>query len=123
MPVHPNVKSMGDRKIDVSNSKIYIESSDFGGAKIRLKGFADFDFDGIKANHVSTERSDKRPIVHWVSEDSKIEACLIFPNDGKLTRIHGVLERNNYDIGTTLQLERIGYGIMIDKSTILFTHE
>ena len=32
-------------------------------------------------------------------------------------------EKNNYDIGTTLQLERIGYGIMIDKSTILFTHE
>lgn len=123
VPVHPNVESMGDREIDVSNSKIYIESSDFGDAKIRLKGFADFDFDGIKANHVSTERSDKRPIVHWVSEDSKIEACLIFPDDGKLTRIHGVLEKNNYDIGTTLQLERIGYGIMIDKSTILFTHE
>ena len=65
----------------------------------------------------------KRPIVHWVSRGFKIEACLIFPEDGKLNKIDGLMERNDYDIGTIVQLERIGYGIIIDKSTILFTHE
>ncbi len=123
LSVHPNFESMGKRQISISSSKIYIESSDFGKKNLRLKGFADFDFDGMKANYVSTERSDKRPIIHWASEDSKIEACLIFPEDGKLNKIDGLMERNDYDIGTIVQLERIGYGIIIDKSTILFTHE
>ncbi|MBT05271.1 MAG: glutamate--tRNA ligase [Euryarchaeota archaeon] len=123
LPVHPNVESMGERKVSISSSKIYIEGSDFEKKNIRLKEFADFDLDGNRANYVSAERTDKRPIVHWISEENKIEATLIYPDGGDLNRINGLIETNAYDVGSIVQLERIGYGIIIDKSTILFTHE
>ena len=123
LPVHPNVETMGERKVSISSSKIYIESSDFEKKNIRLKEFADFDLDGNKANYVSAERTDKRPIVHWISEDDKVEATLIYPDGGDLNRINGLIETNAYEVGSIVQLERIGYGIIIDKSTILFSHE
>ena len=122
-PVHPNVESMGERQISISSSKVYIENMDFAKKEIRLKGFADFNLSGDSANYISTERSDKRAIVHWVSEDDKLEATLISTEDGTLNRINGLIERHDYEIGTIVQLERIGYGIILDKDTILFTHQ
>ena len=122
-PVHPNVESMGERQISISSSKAYIENMDFNKREIRLKGFADFNLNKDSANYISTERSDKRAIVHWVSEDDKLEATLISPEDGMLNRINGLIERHDYEIGTVVQLERIGYGIILDKDTILFNHQ
>ena len=78
---------------------------------------------GTKANYISTQRSDKRPIIHWASEDNKADVTLIFPDDGKLNKIKGLIESHDYESGTIVQLERIGYGIVLDDTTILFTHE
>tara|TARA_B100000900_G_scaffold236787_1_gene201074 strand:+ start:17796 stop:19508 length:1713 start_codon:yes stop_codon:yes gene_type:complete len=123
LPIHPNFESMGERKINIASSKVYIESSDLDKEYIRLKGFADFDLTGTKANYISTQRSDKRPIIHWASEDNKADVTLIFPDDGKLNKINALIESHDYKFGTIVQLERIGYGIVLDDTTILFTHE
>ena len=123
MPVHPNVESMGDRKLMFLIQKSTLKVQILVMQKFALKDLQILILMGLRPIMFQPSAVIKDQLFTGFPEDSKIEACLIFPDDGKLTRIHGVLEKNNYDIGTTLQLERIGYGIMIDKSTILFTHE
>jgi len=121
--VHPNHESMGIRTFDVSNHSVFIEKEDSIKPQLRLKEFADFDIDGCSAEFISEARSDKRPIVHWISENDCNEAKLIQPSDGKILTINGVLENHGYKAGTIVQIERIGYGIILDSSTIMFTHD
>ncbi len=121
--VHPNHESMGIRTFDVSNHTVLIEKEDSNKPKLRLKEFADFDLDGNSAKFISKSRSDKRPIVHWISESDSHQAKLIYPENGEIITIDGVLENHNYKSGTMVQIERIGYGILIDNSTIMFTHD
>ena len=121
--VHPNHDSMGIRTFDVSNNSIFIEKEDSDKPKLRLKEFADFDMDGNSAKFISKARSDKRPIVHWISESDCHKAKLIYPNNEEILTIDGVLENHEYKSGTMVQVERIGYGILIDSSTIMFTHD
>ena len=85
--------------------------------------FADFDILGDTAEFVSETRSDKRPIIHWISETDCIEAKLIHPKEGEILTIDGFLEKHNYEPGTMVQIERIGYGILVDNSTVMFTHD
>jgi len=121
--VHPNHDSMGIRTFDISNHNVLIEKEDSVKPQVRLKEFADFDLSGQSAKFISQARSDKRPIIHWISENDCKKATLIHPSDGEILEIEGVLENHEYTPGTMLQIERIGYGILLDDCTIMFTHD
>ena len=121
--IHPNHESRGNRVFDISNSNVFIEEVDSTKPQLRLKEFADFDLTNTNAEFISQSRTDKRPIVHWVSENDCHDAKLIHPIDGEIMTISGVLENHGYEAGTMVQIERIGYGIIIDNSTIMFTHD
>ena len=118
LPLHPNHPNKGVRTILMNPSTVHIESNDASGL-YRLKEFADVEANGILG---SIERSDKRPIIHWVSESTSKEATLIIPDQEEMQRITGRVESNNHPIGTIVQLERIGYAI-ITKDGYLLMHE
>ena len=121
--VHPNHESRGNRVFDISNHTVFIEEVDSNKPQLRLKEFADFDLTNDNAEFISQSRTDKRPIIHWVSENDCHDAKLIHPIDGEIMTISGVLENHDYEAGTMVQIERIGYGIIIDNSTIMFSHD
>ena len=118
LPLHPNHPNKGVRTISLNSPTVYIESDDADGL-YRLKEFADVEASGILG---SIERSDKRPIIHWVSEATSKEATLIIPDQEEMQHISGRVESNNHPTGTIVQLERIGYAI-ITKDGYLLMHE
>ena len=118
LPIHPNHLEKGSRRIALQPSTIYVESEDANGT-YRLKEFADI---GINGDVESIERSDKRPIIHWVSSATAWDAKLIIPEQEKIKTIQGRIESNKYPVGTIVQLERIGYAIMTEEGYLLM-HE
>jgi hypothetical protein len=100
-----------------------VEKADLGHKKLRLKEFGDFDIDGNVATFVAKQRTDKRKIVHWTSKDSCDDAEFVAVSDGELVSLKGKLETNYLTIGTPVQLERIGYGIITKSDVITFTHD
>lgn len=120
--VHPNHENMGTRTFDLGSKTVWIEGEDFGKGNLRLKGFADLDIEGHAATVVSMERSDNRPIIHWLSEERGRKGKLIVALDGEIIEHVGQMESHDYPEGTIVQLERIGYGRVIDETTILFSH-
>ena len=118
LPLHPNHPNKGNRTISLNPPTVHIESEDAIGL-YRLKEFADVEANGILG---SIERSDKRPIIHWVSESTSKEATLIIPDQEEMQHISGRVESNSHPIGTIVQLERIGYAI-ITKEGYLLMHE
>ena len=118
LPLHPNHPNKGVRTISLNSPTVYIESDDADGL-YRLKEFADVEANGILG---SIERSDKRPIIHWVSQSTSKEATLIIPDQEEMQHVSGRVESNNHPIGTIVQLERIGYAI-ITKDGYLLMHE
>ena len=123
IPRHPNNESLGVRNIKLISRTIYIEKADLAHSKLRLKEFGDFDIDGNVASFVAKARTDKRKIIHWTSKDSCDDANFSTILDGELVSINGKLENNNLPIGTAVQLERIGYGIISSTDSIIFTHD
>ncbi len=119
IPVHPNHESMGMRTISMDRNQIMIEREDAQHSTYRLKEFADIDEGGQMG---SISRSDKRPIIHWVSTDSSSEATLTLPLQENIEHIQGRVELHNYPVGTIVQLERIGYAI-IREDDFLLMHE
>ena len=119
IPVHPNHESMGMRIISMESRKILIEKEDSEHSTYRLKEFADIN-EGGQVGSIS--RSDKRPIIHWVSKDSSVEATLTLPLQEKIEHIQGRVENHQYAVGTIVQLERIGYAI-IREDDFLLMHE
>ena len=84
-----------------------------------MKEFADI---GEHGNIESIDRSDKRPIIHWTSLTNSIEAILIIPDQEEIKIVNGRAESNDYEIGTIVQLERIGYAIVTEDGYLLM-HE
>ena len=119
IPVHPNHESMGMRIISMESRKILIEKEDSEHSTYRLKEFADIN-EGGQVGSIS--RSDKRPIIHWVSKDSSVEATLTLPLQERIEHIQGRVENHQYAVGTIVQLERIGYAI-IREDDFLLMHE
>ena len=119
IPVHPNHESMGMRIISMESRKILIEKEDSEHSTYRLKEYADIN-EGGRVGSIS--RSDKRPIIHWVSKDSSVEATLTLPLQEKIEHIQGRVENHQYAVGTIVQLERIGYAI-IREDDFLLMHE
>ena len=120
--VHPNHETMGKRTFDLHSKTVWIEDEDLGKGNLRLKGFADLDIEGLEATVISIDRSDNRPIIHWLSEEQSRQGKLIIAQDGEIIEHVGQMESHAYPEGTIVQLERIGYGRVIDETTILFSH-
>ena len=118
LPVHPNHEDQGVRTISLEQSSVFIEQDDAVGT-YRLKEFADLEENGMLG---SIERTDRRPIIHWVSSITSEESTLIIPDQEEMKFISGRIETNNYPIGTIVQLERIGYAISTSKGYLLM-HE
>lgn len=118
LPVHPNHEDLGVRRISLEQSSVFIEQDD-AVETYRLKEFADLDENGVLG---SVERTDKRPIIHWVSSTTSEESTLVIPDQEEMKFISGRVETNNYPVGTILQLERIGYAILTSKGYLLM-HE
>lgn len=114
LPGHPE-GGIPDREIQLSG-QVMIEESDSENP-VRLKDLADIDSEG---NVESIERSDNRPIIHWVSEGE--DSQLTITSGKEIETQKGILEKNNHPIGTIVQLERIGYAIIEDDG-LLMTHE
>ena len=123
IPTHPNFPAMGSRKISLNSQQVLIESTDYGENKLRLKEFADFDISKNSAKLESLERSDTRKIIHWASVDSSSKSTLKMVTDGEIVEIEGVLEHHNLSEGDIVQIERIGYGVLSEENTIIFTHD
>jgi glutamyl-tRNA synthetase len=120
--VHPNHAAMGQRSFTFEPATLWLEEEDMAKGNLRLKGFADLEITGQSATVASIERSDQRPIVHWLSETESCEATLIVAKDGEIIEHKGRMERHGYPAGTMVQLERIGYGRVLDATTLLFSH-
>jgi glutamyl-tRNA synthetase len=123
IPTHPNFPAMGSRKISLNSQQVLIESTDYVENKLRLKEFADFDISKNSAKLESLERSDTRKIIHWASVDSSSKSTLKMVTDGEIVEIEGVLEHHNLSEGDIVQIERIGYGVVSEENTIIFTHD
>ena len=118
LPVHPNHEDLGVRRISLEQSSVFIEQDD-AVETYRLKEFADLEENGVLG---SIERTDKRPIIHWVSSTTSEESTLVIPDQEEMKFISGRIESNNYPLGTIVQLERIGYAILTSKGYLLM-HE
>ena len=123
IPTHPNFPTMGSRKISLVSQQVLIESTDYGENQLRLKEFADFDISENSATFVSQERSDTRKIIHWASVDTSSKATLKMVANGEIIEIEGVLEHHSLSKGDIVQIERIGYGVIGEDNTIIFTHD
>ena len=123
IPVHPNHPDMGQRTWDLRGGQVWLESDDLEKMDLRLKEFADVALHDRIARVESMERSDQRPIVHWLPHKTSSEAVVMGTKNNTLFHIEGRLENHKYGPGTIVQLERVGYAIIIDGSTLLLCHE
>jgi len=119
-PAEGSIESHSDTEMPVRSYSIdegvWIEQED-SGKPIRLKDLCDIDENGMVE---SIERSDRRPVVHWVAGGSPSQ--LTIANGQDLITIEGILETNSHPVGTIVQLERIGYAI-IEEDGLLIVHD
>ena len=123
LPHHPNHPHMGVRRWSLENGKIWLEGDDLEKMDLRLKEFADVALHDREAHLESIERSDKRPIVHWLSDQNSIEGVLVGTKDDTCFRIEGRMERHKHQTGTIVQLERVGYARIMEDGSLLLCHE
>jgi len=110
-PRHPDGMIPGSRELKLTDS-ISIQTSDLGSSKVRLKEFADIEINGAVATVESFERSDERPIIHWVPTEIAREAELATPTGAELVTRTGVIEDFELVVGKTYQLERVGFATL-----------
>ena len=125
-PRHPEGTIEGSREFKI-NKRVVIQSSDAKTHLVRLKEFADVEIVGEIINIQSMDRSDDRPIIHWLPEDFTTPARLILPEGGSLKSLIGVIESSELVVGETYQLERVGFARLdsIDDgvATLVWLHE
>ncbi len=110
-PRHPDGAILGTRELELTAS-ISIQASDLGSSRVRLKEFADIEIKGDVATVESFERSDERPIIHWVPTEIAREAELATPAGSELVTRTGVIEDFELVVGKTYQLERVGFATL-----------
>lgn len=108
---HPKV-DLGQREYHIDQG-VWIEAEDYG-KPVRLMDLCDIDSVG---NIESIDRSDKRPVIHWVAGGSP--STLRIPKGDEIITVEGILETNSHPVGTIVQLERIGYGIIEDDGLLM----
>ena len=119
---YPDEPEKDPRRHDLTSGHVYIESEDRALASFRLKDLVDVDqHDGhLVAGDI--ERLDQRPIVHWTVDASQTTTLIVAEED-HLREIKGRLEPHEHPAGTVVQLERIGYAIVLDDGRLLLAHE
>ena len=90
---------------------------------LRLKEFADVALHDREARMESIERSDKRPIVHWLCDNNSTDGVLVGTKDDSMFHIEGRVERHKHPTGTIVQLERVGYARVMDNGNLMLCHE
>jgi len=114
-PRHPDGAIPGSREWELAGS-ILIQASDMGQGRVRLKEFADIEISGDVATIESYDRSDKRPIIHWIPAGFARGAELVTPVEDGLVTQTGVLEDFELVVGETYQLERVGFARLEELS-------
>lgn len=109
---HPMNYIEGDRLWNLDEDRIYLEKNDLLKKEIRLKDFADIEISGHDFSIISYNRSDRRPIVHWLPESMARKAVLTIPDGEKLVIQEGMIENFELIKGEIVQLERVGYAII-----------
>ena len=107
-PKHPDGTISGSREWVLSES-IAIQTSDLSSGKVRLKEFADVKISGDEVTVESLEKSDQRPIIHWIPMSMAREAVLLSSDGDDLVRQEGFLEDFELEVGEVYQLERVGF--------------
>ena len=74
-----------------------------------LKDFADISINQNDAIVDSLERSDKRPIVHWLPINQSRMARLTSPSGNGFRVDEGLIENIDLVEGSIIQLERVGF--------------
>lgn len=108
VPRHPDGAVPGSREWRFTGS-IAIQTSDLRSGRVRLKEFADIEISRDTATVESFDRSDGRPIIHWIPTSMTREAELAIPAGDELHKQIGVLEDFELEVGDTYQLERVGF--------------
>jgi len=107
-PRHPDGAIPGCRKWEVGNS-IIVQSSEVGMGKVRLKEYADVIISEGVATVESEERSDQRPIIHWIPTQIARTAELSIPESDEVRIVDGCVENFELEVGEIYQLERVGF--------------
>ena len=101
------------RKWGVGKS-ILIQKDDLIQGKLRLKDFADIEIDGSIAEIEGGERSDDRPIIHWLPEEISRKAKMFVPEGEGARELTGMIEDFELRVGEVYQFERVGFA-RLDK--------
>tara|TARA_Y100000748_G_scaffold68362_1_gene55677 strand:+ start:76 stop:1074 length:999 start_codon:yes stop_codon:yes gene_type:complete len=104
---HPHGEIEGLREWEISE-KFVIEDTDYS-EQLRLKDFADISINQNEAIVDSLERSDKRPIVHWLPINQSRMARLTSPSGNGFRVDEGLIENIDLVEGSIIQLERVGF--------------
>lgn len=120
-PLHPE-KGMREWVLNSdSGLEVIIEKDDFEeclskDGLLRLKDFADIQiFKDFTGKITSLNRTDKRPIIHWLASGIGTPCTLLKGVDGGtpgpdgLVKMQGLLEQNEHPVGSVVQLERNGF--------------
>jgi hypothetical protein len=119
---YPGEPEKEPRNHSLASAHVLVESEDAAHGSFRLKDLVDVDLREDVLHAGSLERKDGRPIVHWTVDDAQETTLLVAEDDG-ITEVVGRLEPNHHPVGTVVQLERIGYAILLDDGRLLMTHE
>ena len=109
---HPDGLIPGMREWVVKNS-IFIQNKDLIQAKLRLKDFADIEINDSNAQIEGEERSDNRPIIHWLPEEITREAKMFVPEGEGIRELAGMIEDFELTIGEVYQFERVGFARLV----------
>ena len=123
VPVHPNHDSMGHRVWSLTSDGVWMEPDDIRKGSVRLKEFADVVVSDGVASVEGLDRSDRRPIVHWLPEHAATPATLVETSAGQVMTTEGVVETHTHPTGTIVQLERIGYAKIMEDGSFMLCHE
>lgn len=105
---HPDGLIPGMREWSVENL-IFIQKDDLVQGKLRLKDFADIEINGSNAEIEGEDRSDGRPIIHWLPEEVAREAKMFVPEGEGVRELMGVIEDFDLRVGEVYQFERVGF--------------
>ena len=84
--------------------------------RIRLKDFADISNIDNNYHIISTERSDDRKIINWISAESVKDCTLVIPDGADLGRKNCLVEDKELFVGEVIQMERNGFAKVIEWS-------
>tara|TARA_B100000902_G_scaffold160459_2_gene156155 strand:- start:7364 stop:9091 length:1728 start_codon:yes stop_codon:yes gene_type:complete len=129
IPSHPDNSAMGNRiwPAPKDGDKILVETEDISD-EFRLKEFSNVNWSNEILETDGFQRSDRRPIVHWLLKDHVQPATLSIPEGDEINNQKGMIELGKYTVGDVLQLERVGFARITEISEnseikLVYLHE